>query len=600
MRNIIILIFFCAEAIAQHGVGSDWGTETAIPKFDPLKTQRGVLFNNMAVSTTGRIFVLTTESNPLNGIISGNYLYYSDDGGSTWTSPLLFTPAQLVIGASPMKLAMGSDNILHIFWSAKNPSALYYSRYDQNLNLLADTIRVGSRVLYNEFAAHLTTDANNRLHAIWHEGSTSSPNTTEVYYSRSTNGGTNWSAVQRLSSNDGRHSAFPRAQFDAAQGDTLAIAWRDSINTGQQWDIYMSVTTNGGVNWSAPFPAVTGNSLDSDPDIIIDAQNRIHLAYHQYPFGNPFNGANIRYSFSDNLGASWHNGTFSQISQTGMRSHLIEGNRYDPVRNILWMVWKDERDFSGGNAKADIVISYSTNRGASWSIPEFATDRDSMSVGFKAGSLLPGGELALNYEVTTPANLLQVYFRKRSSPVRDKNAFVKLLIEGRYDSLANSMVRDTITMLLRSPAAPYNITDSAVCLSDSLGNCRFTFEGLGGSGPYFAVFKHRNSVETWSAVTHTFVNDSLILDMTSSSSAAYGGNMKQVDASPLRFAVYSGDVNKDGFIDAADLQRIDNDVFNFASGKNLPTDLDGDTIADGDDYAIADNNALGFIGLIRP
>lgn len=600
MRHIIIIFLLCAEAIAQHGVGSGWGAETAIPKFDPLKTQRGVLFNNMAVSTTGRIFLLTTESNPVKGIISGNYLYYSDDGGATWSSPLLFTPAQLVIGAAPMKLAMGSDNILHVFWNAKNPSALYYSRYDQNLNLLVDTIRVGSRVTYNEFATHLTIDAHNRLHAIWHEGSTSSPNTTEVYHSRSTNGGTNWSAVQRLSTNDGRHSAFPRAQFDAAQGDTLAIAWRDSVSMGQLWDIYMSVTTNGGVNWSTPFAAATGTSLDSDPDVIMDSQNRVHLAYHQYPQGNPFNGANVRYSFSDDLGSTWHNNSFAQLSQSGIRSHLIEGNRYDPVRNVLWMVWKDERDFSGGNAKADIVLSYSTDRGITWSFPEFATDRDSMSVGFKAGALLPGGEFSVNYEVNSQSNLLQVYFRKRTGAVTDKKASVKILIEGRYDSAQNKMVKDTIAMFLRGPATPYQLVDSAFCVSDSLGNCVFTLTGLSGIGPYYAAFTHRNSVETWTSSQFTFAGDSVSLDMTSALGAAFGGNMKQVDSSPVRYAVFSGDVNRDGFIDGADLQRIDNDVFNFVSGKSLTSDLDGNTFVDAADYALADNNALNFAGLIRP
>lgn len=75
--------------------------------------------------------------------------------------------------------------------------------------------------------------------------------------------------------------------------------------------------------------------------------------------------------------------------------------------------------------------------------------------------------------------------------------------------------------------------------------------------------------------------------------------MKLIDASPVRFGIYSGDVNQDWVIDGTDAGLIDNDAFNFISGF-VVTDLTGDYAVDASDAAIADNNAFAFIGVIVP
>jgi len=42
--------------------------------------------------------------------------------------------------------------------------------------------------------------------------------------------------------------------------------------------------------------------------------------------------------------------------------------------------------------------------------------------------------------------------------------------------------------------------------------------------------------------------------------------MIQVDASPVNFAIYRGDVNQDGVVDGSDEALLDNDASNFATG----------------------------------
>ena len=75
--------------------------------------------------------------------------------------------------------------------------------------------------------------------------------------------------------------------------------------------------------------------------------------------------------------------------------------------------------------------------------------------------------------------------------------------------------------------------------------------------------------------------------------------MKQVDNSPVRFALFSGDVNQDGTVDAADISDIDNDASNSVSGY-VSTDVTGDNFVDAGDISIADNNSMLGIIVVLP
>lgn len=112
---------------------------------------------------------------------------------------------------------------------------------------------------------------------------------------------------------------------------------------------------------------------------------------------------------------------------------------------------------------------------------------------------------------------------------------------------------------------------------------------------------HRNSLETWSSFLISFsqFSKSAEYDFTNSISKAFGDNMIQVDASPLKFATFSGDVNQDGTIEAADLAEVDNDAANFETGY-LDSDVNGDGVTDGSDGIIAANNSENFVTVIRP
>lgn len=179
---------------------------------------------------------------------------------------------------------------------------------------------------------------------------------------------------------------------------------------------------------------------------------------------------------------------------------------------------------------------------------------------------------------------------------------VTLAIEGLYNSITNTLNRkDTVTVFLRNAKSPYEIVDSSKSTIDTTsltGNFKMNYAL---AGEYYISLKHKNSLETWSKAGGENYDPMTLetYNFTGSAAQAFGSNMAPVDFTPVRFALFSGDVNQDGAIDGSDAGIIDNDASNFVSG-NAVTDLNGDYIVDGSDVSIVDNNASNFVSKIVP
>ena len=182
------------------------------------------------------------------------------------------------------------------------------------------------------------------------------------------------------------------------------------------------------------------------------------------------------------------------------------------------------------------------------------------------------------------------------------NAVINFAIQGFYNPSNNRLnMEDTVRIYLRQISAPYSIVDSTITLLDSaLLKAACIFPNV-VSGTYYIQIKHRNALETWSKIggqSYTTGN-TLNFDFLQTAANAFSGNQIQVDASPVRFAIYAGDVNQDGFIDGSDGLLVDNDAAGFESGY-VTSDVDGNRFVDGSDAAIVDNNAFNFISVARP
>ncbi|MFZ1320717.1 MAG: hypothetical protein WAT71_04100 [Ignavibacteria bacterium] len=192
-------------------------------------------------------------------------------------------------------------------------------------------------------------------------------------------------------------------------------------------------------------------------------------------------------------------------------------------------------------------------------------------------------------------------FSRWSSDSSAVSVTVKLAFEAFYNAGLNRMnFSDTVRGYLRNSVSPYAVVDSAkeiVNLTTMKVGLQFNIAPI---GTYYLQLKHRNAIETWTATGLSYnPGTTLNHDFTSAANKAFGSNQNQVDAAPLTFAFWSGDVNQDGTVDLTDGSQIDNDAANFATGY-LSTDVNGDGIVDVADGVFADNNGLNFVGKVTP
>ena len=172
---------------------------------------------------------------------------------------------------------------------------------------------------------------------------------------------------------------------------------------------------------------------------------------------------------------------------------------------------------------------------------------------------------------------------------------IKTLLEGTYDPDTEQMVSDTVKILLRSAALPYNVVDSAKAIVDVHGNGLFKFNNASYDSLYYIVVSHRNSIETWSRQPVTF-DDELQYDFSEDSTSAFGFNLIRIGD---KWCIYSGDVVRDGIVDGTDMGAADNDATEYVTGYTI-TDVNGDGLVDGTDMMIIINNVQRYIFSITP
>ncbi len=264
-----------------------------------------------------------------------------------------------------------------------------------------------------------------------------------------------------------------------------------------------------------------------------------------------------------------------------------------------------------------LIIEVSTNGGSTYSVFQKLWGNsdggplNSTGVGFD--DFVPNANQWASKSYALPPSVNKIKFRAvsgfgnnlyldsiRLQTVLSYTQFsISLIPEGYYNSVTGKLNRrDTVRAYLMNAVSPFSPVDSAVALIDSLNfTGAFIFRNA-PTGTYYLRIIHRNSIETWSkAGGESMTRGSLkTYDFTSSASQAYGSNEKLRSG---KWCLFSGDVDRDGAIDATDLALIDNDAYAFASGY-ISTDLTGDDFTDATDYAVADNNASLFTGVIRP
>ncbi|KAF0199573.1 MAG: hypothetical protein FD166_1, partial [Bacteroidetes bacterium] len=317
---------------------------------------------------------------------------------------------------------------------------------------------------------------------------------------------------------------------------------------------------------------------------------------------------------------------------TGWKVHALTGNANANLQAALAQNWFAigimDRDastsyyigFDGWNEanKPYLVIDYTYVPPYNWltldgtgsaSGTVLPAGNNQISVGFNAGSLAAGTYTAGIRITSNDPDQPQVLIPCTLNISNDKNLNLTVLLEGLLNGPGTmrkaqgtsgdqypGTVADQVTVELREAANYSNVVYSAANVNLNTDGTASLLIPAANSGPYYVTIKHRNSIETTTALPLSFAGADIIYNFTTAASQAYGSNLHQAGSN---FVIFGGDVNQDGSVDTGDMTPVDNDAGSFAGGY-LPTDINGDGTVDTGDITVIDNNAASFTGKITP
>jgi hypothetical protein len=278
-----------------------------------------------------------------------------------------------------------------------------------------------------------------------------------------------------------------------------------------------------------------------------------------------------------NLIGTWNNGTFAPYHTQSTRTRALgDGGSTGGLDDRFDMILMSQAIINSGG------ITYVPN-----SYNEYGNDgnhyNDSINMPPNAVVSQQVAD-ALHYAT----DHLPVYAAFSFDPSYLELSSFTALIEGYFNG--TTMSPDTVTVELRNSVSPYSLVDQSKIFLNSNGQGTGRFYTAENGVPYYLVVKHRNAIETWSALPQTFTTNNLTYDFTTASNKAYGNNLKLING---KWCLFSGDVNQDGFVETTDVNSVYNDNVNGVTGY-VSTDLNGDSITEIEDLNIVfTNNVLG-------
>ncbi|MGV8113461.1 MAG: choice-of-anchor J domain-containing protein [Lentimicrobium sp.] len=155
---------------------------------------------------------------------------------------------------------------------------------------------------------------------------------------------------------------------------------------------------------------------------------------------------------------------------------------------------------------------------------------------------------------------------------------------------------DTLSVYLAEADAPWAYLFAAHEVNINTDGSMVISVPAAFPGSYYIVIDHHSSVETWSALPVDFSGTTIDYDFTTAAGQAYGSNQQSMGTV---WALYSGDVNDDEYIEFLDVVPIYNLSAAGFFGYTL-FDIDGNGYIEFLDYIIAYNNSVNSVGMNTP
>jgi hypothetical protein len=247
--------------------------------------------------------------------------------------------------SAPSSIITDSNDYVHFVWydSTRGDFDIYYKKGTVGGGFIYSTKRL-TWTPRASFSACLAVDTNDVLHLVWKELFSSS---SEIYYKKSTDGGSTWSSSVRLTWTTG-YSNSPKIAI--ASNDHIHLIWW--VSSSYETLLYKK-STDGGSTWTAAKRILWGAVWVEHPSLALDINDNIHVTWFGLVSGN----YEILYKQSTDGGTTW-SGT--------KRLTWTAGNSWNPEISTdteadIHVFWHDQTP-----GVAEIFTKVSKNGSATW------------------------------------------------------------------------------------------------------------------------------------------------------------------------------------------------------------------------------------------
>ena len=247
------------------------------------------------------------------------------------------------------------EEVLHLvfFDDREDNREIYYKRSTDGGTTWGQELRLTHNGAISHFPS--ISASHPVVHVAWEEYRDGNA---EIYYKESPDAGVTWGADTRLTNNPANSFSPSVAAFDSH----LHLTWFDQRDGNNE--VYYKRSDDGGLTWNAD-TRLTNNPAFSVFPAITTSGSRVHIAWQEHRDGN----SEIYYKRSSDAGITWGNDVRLTNNAANSFSPSIAAAGLD-----VHVAWFDQRD---GNL--EIYHKHSADAGVTWDADKRVTNNPAVS-----------------------------------------------------------------------------------------------------------------------------------------------------------------------------------------------------------------------------